>query len=416
MVDTHNKIDREYTLSPIPISARLPLIATIMLWAGLTLDPSAPYLASWWGSTYPFITLVLGTIIATVVLSIFSSLSSYIASKEGLTYALAAERVYGSQGVAIPSLWAGAVCIGWLAFSIGVVAEGVIHLLKLPSNAYYLVVVLLILVFSTTAYLGVKHIVKLSYIGVPLLGILIVLGISLAISRWGLPSTGHLDTRSISIVFGLVLGTFVNGSITLSFDYQRFCRKPRDAIITAFTNFLGFWSFIIILSAIPAVLAGMNLYDTYASLGLLPLAVVTLFLLAWTSVDNQLYSASLSWTLSTRVFGRIIDRRRIVVAGSILTILLAVIKLHTFALQWLSILTAISLPAGVVIWTEYYVTSRLKSGKTLYRWNAVAFASWALGSIAIYYLYVLKGLWHGIPIGFLTTFLSYLILHNLIKQ
>jgi len=48
------------------------------------------------------------------------------------------------------------------------------------------------------------------------------------------------------------LGIFVNGSIVLSFDYQRFCRKPGDAIATAFANFLGFWSFIIIVSAIPA--------------------------------------------------------------------------------------------------------------------------------------------------------------------
>jgi cytosine permease len=415
MSETHYEKDREYALSPVPITARLPLIATVMLWAGLTLDPSAPYLASWWGSIYPFATLILGTVIATIVLSIFSSLSAYIASKEGLTYALTAEKVYGSQGVAIPSLWAGIVCIGWLAFSIGVVAEGIIYLLKLPSNLYYVVVILLTLIFSSTAYLGVKHIVKLSYIGVPLLVILIISGISLAVSRWGSPNLGYLEITSLPTVFGLVLGTFVNGSIVLSFDYQRFCKTPRDAIITAFVNFLGFWSFIIILSAIPAVLAGMNLYDTYTALGLLPLAVLTLFLLAWTSADNQLYSASLSWTLSMKVFGKMVDRKRIVVVGTVLTIILAIIRLHTFALQWLSILTAVSLPAGIVIWTEYYITSKLRPRKTLYKWNVIAFISWILGSIIIYYLYISKNLWYGIPIGFLTTFLSYLILSNLTK-
>jgi cytosine permease len=415
MSETHYEKDREYALSPVPITARLPLIATVMLWAGLTLDPSAPYLASWWGSIYPFATLILGTVIATIVLSIFSSLSAYIASKEGLTYALTAEKVYGSQGVAIPSLWAGIVCIGWLAFSIGVVAEGIIYLLKLPSNLYYVVVILLTLIFSSTAYLGVKHIVKLSYIGVPLLVILIISGISLAVSRWGSPNLGYLEITSLPTVFGLVLGTFVNGSIVLSFDYQRFCKTPRDAIITAFVNFLGFWSFIIILSAIPAVLAGMNLYDTYTALGLLPLAVLTLFLLAWTSADNQLYSASLSWTLSMKVFGKMVDRKRIVIVGTVLTIILAIIRLHTFALQWLSILTAISLPAGIVIWTEYYITSKLRPRKTLYKWNVTAFISWILGSIIIYYLYISKNLWYGIPIGFLTTLLSYLILSNLTK-
>jgi len=409
--------DREFALSPVPLSAKLPLVATVMLWAGLTLDPSAPYLASWWGSTYPFATLVLGTITATVVLSLFSSLSAYIASKEGLTYALAAERVYGAQGVAIPSLWAGAVCVGWLAFSIGVVAEGVVQLLRLPGeHPYYVVVALLTLVFSSTAYLGVRHILKLSYIGVPLLVVLIASGIALAVSRWGPPSTGYLDAKSLPVVFGLVLGTFVNGSIVLSFDYQRFCRRPRDAIITAFTNFLGFWSFVIVVSAVPAVVAGMNLYDTYGSLGLLPLAVLTLLVLAWTSADNQLYSASLSWTLSAKVLGRIVDRRRIVVAGALLTVVLATIKLHAFALQWLSMLTAISLPAGVIVWTEYYIASKLKPREEPYRWNVAAFISWTLGSIAIYCLYVLKGLWYGIPIGFLVAFLSYLALRSFLTR
>jgi len=101
----------------------------------------------------------------------------------------------------------------------------------------------------------------------------------------------------------------VNGSIVLSFDYQRFCRKPGDAFATAFANFLGFWSFIIIVSAIPAAVAGANLYDTYVALGLLPLAVLTLFVLAWTSADNQLYSASLSWTLSMKALGKVAGGR-----------------------------------------------------------------------------------------------------------
>jgi cytosine permease len=343
------------------------------------------------------------------VLGIFSSLSGYMASREGLTYALAAERVYGLRGVIIPSLWAGIVCVGWLAFSIGVVAEGFIYMSGLPSFTYYILAILLTFIFSTTAYLGVKHIVKLSYVGVPLLVVLIIAGVSLAIPRWGTPSMGVFDVTILPLVFGLVLGTFVNGSIVLSFDYQRFCRKPLDAVLTGFINFLGFWSFIIILSGIPAAVVGMDLYGTYMNLGLLPLALITLFLLAWTSADNQLYSASLSWTLSLKTLGKIVDRRKIVIAGAILTSILAIIKLHTFAIQWLILLTSISLPAGIVIWTEYYVKSRLKFIETPKAWNIPAFIAWALGSLVIYYLYAVRGLWYGLLIGFFTTFIVYLV-------
>ena len=403
-------VDKEYVLSSVPLMARLSLAATVMLWASLTLDPSAPYLASWWGASFPFATFVVGVLLANLILSIFSSLSGYIASREGLTYALTAERVFGWGGVVVPSIWAGIVCVGWLAFSIGVVAEGITYMAGLPNLTYYILVTLMTLLFSITAYLGVKHIVKLAYVGVPLLIILIGAGVSLSISRWGIPTTGSFDVHSLPTVFGLVLGTFVNGSIVLSFDYQRFCKKPLDAVFTAFINFLGFWSFIIILSGIPAATTGMNLYSTYEVLGLSPLALITLFLLAWTSADNQLYSASLSWTLSLKSFGKSADRRKVVITAAILTIILAIIKLHTFAVQWLSLLTSISLPAGIVLWTEYYVKSRMRLSESMNNWNVRAFASWILGSLVIYYLYVIEGLWYGLLAGFLVTSLSYVIL------
>ncbi|MCC6032521.1 MAG: hypothetical protein LM561_00360 [Desulfurococcaceae archaeon] len=403
-------VDKEYVLSSVPLVARLSLAATVMLWASLTLDPSAPYLASWWGASFPFATFVVGVLLANLILSIFSSLSGYIASREGLTYALTAERVFGLGGVVVPSIWAGIVCVGWLAFSIGVVAEGITYMTALPDPTYYILVILMTSLFSVTAYLGVKHMVKLAYIGVPLLVMLIVAGVSLSVSRWGPPAMGGLDMYTLPLVFGLVLGTFVNGSIVLSFDYQRFCKKPLDAVFTAFVNFLGFWSFIIILSGIPAATTGTNLYSMYEILGLSPLALITLFLLAWTSADNQLYSASLSWTLSLKSVGKTAGREKVVVTAAILTVILAIIKLHTFAVQWLSLLTSISLPAGIVLWTEYYIRSRKKLGENIKNWNIQAFISWVLGSSVIYYLYVIEGLWYGLLVGFLVTSLTYVIL------
>lgn len=401
--------DREFALSPVPVMAKLSLVATVMLWASLTLDPSAPYLASWWGASFPFATFVAGVLLANLVLSVFSSLSGYIASKEGLTYALTAERVFGSTGVVLPSLWAGVVCVGWLAFSIGVVAEGIAYTLGLPDMAYYILATAMTLFFSLTAYLGVRHMVRLAYAGVPLLIVLIAGGVVLSTSRWGAPNLGGLDVNLLPVVFGSVLGTFVNGSIVLSFDYQRFCKRPIDSTLTAFTNFLGFWSFIIVLSGIPAAVTGMDLYGAYGALGLTPLALVTLFLLAWTSADNQLYSASLSWTLSLKSLGRTTDRRKVVMTATILTAALAIIKLHAFATQWLSILTSISLPAGIVLWTDYYLKSKMKLSENVRSWNQYAFISWALGSLTIYYLNVIEGLWYGLLVGFLVTFLTYFI-------
>ena len=410
------RIDTEYTLQPVPLIARLSLMATILLWASLTLDPSAPYLAMWWASAYPFTVLIAATITANIVLSIFSSLSGYIASKEGLTYALATEKVYGTKGSAIPALWAGFVAIGWLAFSIGVVADVIVGTIGLPRLLYYVIVIVFTLLFMTTAYLGVKHIVKLASIGVPLLVILIIAGMVLSIQTKGPPPMGKFDVSMYPIVTSLILGTFVNGSIVLSFDYQRFCKRPTDAVITAFTNFLFFWSFIILLTAIPAATLGKDLIATYATLGLAPLAIITLFLLAWTSADNQLYSSSLSWTLAAKVLGVIVDRRRVVIVGAIITIILALIKLHTFAVQWLTLMTTVSLPAGIVLWTDYFIVCKGKWGEVKRVINWLAFLSWFIGSVTIYYLNFVVKAWYGTLVGFLVTFIIYVILSSIVKK
>ncbi len=391
----------------------MSLIATVLLWASLTLDPSAPYLAMWWGSAFPFSVLLAATLTANVMLSIFSSLSGYIASKEGLTYALATEKVFGLRGSAIPALWAGFVCVGWLGFSIGVVADAIVGMVGLPKPTYYVLTTLFTILFMVTAYLGVKHIVKLASVGVPLLVILIIAGVALSTSKRGLPSMTEFDFGSFPILVSLILGTFVNGSIVLSFDYQRFCRKPSDAVITAFTNFLFFWSFIIILSAIPAATLRKDLISTYVALGLAPLAVITLFILGWTSADNQLYSSSLSWTLAAKALGVTTDRRRVVIVATAITIALTYIKLHTFAVFWLSLMTTVALPAGIILWTDYLVTNKVLK----MRWRDVkrgvnwgAFASWLAGSASIYYLnYVVKA-WYGLLVGFLITFITYYVL------
>jgi hypothetical protein len=73
-------------------------------------------------------------------------------------------------------------------------------------------------------------------------------------------------------------------------------------------------------------------------------------------------------------------------------------------------LTSISLPAGIVIWTEYYAKSRMKLAEATKIWNIQAFTAWALGSLVIYYLYAIRGLWYGLLIGFFTTFLVYLVI------
>jgi len=315
--------------------------------------------------------------------------------------------------VIVPALWAGFVAVGWLSFSIGIVADTLSGFLPgAHSLTYYALATVLTLLFSTTAYKGIRHIAKLAYVGVPALAIMILLGVVLSVQKFGAPPLGTPSLGSLPLAVTLILGTFVNGAITLSFDYQRFCRSSRDAALVSFANFLGFWSFVILFTALPAAASGKDLIATYTALGLVPLAAFTLFLLAWTSADNQLYSSSLSWSVAARAIGRVVDRRKLVLVGAVVTVLLSFTRLHTFATEWLTLMTVVSLPAGIVVWTDYYIVKKGWSNDVR-KVNLWGFLAWLVGSVTIY---ALLGTWYGTLLGFLATFVTYIVLAGVARR
>jgi cytosine permease len=368
-----------------------------------------------WASTFSFSSFVVGVLLANAVLTVFSILSGYIASREGLTFALASEKVFGFRGALIPSMWSGAVSLGWLAFSLGVVADGIVYMLSLPKWLYYVVAPVLLALFSIAAYLGSRYMAVAAKVVTPALAVLTIVAAPLSIARWGYPNTGALDLRELPAVFSLALGSFVNGAITLSFDFERFCYKPRDVVVVATATFVLLRSLAIIAPGVAAASSGMDLYSTYNALGLLPLTIAVLLLSVWVSANNQLYSTSLSWTLAARSLGIGVDRRRVFIFAEILALLMAEARLHTYALQWLSTLTTVSLPAGVVIWTHYYVTHRGSLSSWRGAWNTKGFIAWVAGSATIAYLYLVNGMWVGIPTGFAVAMAIYIALTRIAR-
>jgi len=65
---------------------------------------------------------------------------------------------------------------------------------------------------------------------------------------------------------------------------------------------------------------------------------------------------SLLRTLKLKTLGKVVDRRKALRTTVAVTTVLAFIKLHIFATASLTLLTAIYLPIGIVLWTDYFLT------------------------------------------------------------
>ncbi|PUA31476.1 MAG: hypothetical protein B7O98_09250 [Zestosphaera tikiterensis] len=61
-------------------------------------------------------------------------------------------------------------------------------------------------------------------------------------------------------------------------------------------------------------------------------------------------------TLKLKILGKVVDRRKALRTTVAVTTVLAFIKLHIFATASLTLLTAIYLPIGIVLWTDYFLT------------------------------------------------------------
>jgi len=119
--------------------------------------------------------------------------------------------------------------------------------------------------------------------------------------------------------------------------------------------------------------------------------------------------------LAAKSLGIDVDRRRVFIFAEILALLMAEARLHIYALQWLSTLTTVSLPAGVVIWTHYYVTHRGSLSSWRGVWNTKGFMAWVAGSATIAYLYLVNGMWVGIPTGFAVAMAIYIALTRIAR-
>nr|WP_086938721.1 cytosine permease [Thaumasiovibrio occultus] len=342
--------DSNYSLGPVPNSARKSVGSLTMVMLGLTF-----FSASMWtgGSLDTGLSLddfLLAVVIGNLLLGIYTSFLGYIGAKTGLSTHLLARFSFGTKGSWLPSALLGGTQVGWFGVGVAMFAVPVEKATGIDTNILILVSGLLM---TATVYFGISALTVLSTIAVPaiaLLGGYSVFETTQSVGGWdALKAITPTEQLPFTTALALVVGSFVSAG-TLTADFVRFGNSARNAVIVTMIAFFIGNSLMFVFGAFGAMATGQaDIAEVMFAQGLLLPAIVVLGMNIWTTNNNALYASGLGFANITHL-----PSKPLAVANGLIGTLFAMWLYNNFV-GWLTFLSAAIPPIGGILIADYLI-------------------------------------------------------------
>ena len=340
--------DNNYSLGPVPKSARKGVVSLTMVMLGLTFFSASMWTGGTLGTGLSFDDFFLAVLIGNLILGIYTSFLGYIGASSGLSTHLLARFSFGSKGSWLPSLLLGGTQVGWFGVGVAMFAIPVQKATGIDTNVLILVSGLLM---TATVYFGISALMVLSAIAVPAIALLGGYSVFEAVG-----STGGIDGLKaitpenpieFSTALALVVGSFVSAG-TLTADFVRFGKKPMGAVMVTMIAFFIGNSLMFIFGAAGAAATGQSdISEVMIAQGLLIPAIIVLGLNIWTTNDNALYASGLGFSNVTGLPSKYLS-----MANGLIGTLCALWLYNNFV-GWLTFLSAAIPPIGGIIIADF---------------------------------------------------------------
>lgn len=340
--------DNNYSLGPVPQSARKGVLSLTMVMLGLTFFSASMWTGGTLGTGLSYDDFFLAVLIGNLILGIYTSFLGYIGASSGLSTHLLARFSFGSKGSWLPSLLLGGTQVGWFGVGVAMFAIPVHKATGIDTNLLILISGLLM---TATVYFGIAALMVLSAIAVPAIALLGGYSVFEAVG-----STGGIDGLKaitpenpieFSTALALVVGSFVSAG-TLTADFVRFGKKPMGAVMVTMTAFFIGNSLMFIFGAAGAAATGQSdISEVMIAQGLLIPAVIVLGLNIWTTNDNALYASGLGFSNITGLPSKYLS-----MANGLIGTLCALWLYNNFV-GWLTFLSAAIPPIGGIIIADF---------------------------------------------------------------
>jgi|GEM_PF-1252925 len=414
--ESEGAVEDVFSIKPIPLEMRKPWTYHAAFWAGVCFVLAAMMVGGTPISFLPAGLAVISIIVGNIVLLTVFVLTSYLGARTGFSTYLLAERAFGSIGArtlinlvvsGIPAFaWFGvetwlaaaaiAVLFGW---DIG----GPGRIMDLPSATFLL---LSGIVMAIPPMLGITSIAYLDYIMIPIMAIFTIYGIYLAVAVvppefiWSYIPSGFSPGMALTnfmLTTNLVVGAIMVGA-TIAADSARWIKPEKKNVILA--SVLGFFAVAVFMEivgmyyAFAAIKAGLspdiawNIVLVLKTLGVPSGPLWPLLIFAWLlQFTTNMANAYAGGLALTNVFKRPKWRKWLILAGSIISSIVAVLGLIWY---WVAYLTALAnwvAPVAGVLIGEYYILRKGQASfnESMPKVRIEALLAWFLGGLISYY-------------------------------
>lgn len=167
-------------------------------------------------------------LLGNIILCIYTGLLAYMAGDTGLSTHLLARDSFGEKGSYLVSFLVSATQVSW--FGVGVTMFA-IPVAKVTGMNVWMLVIVLGLLMTATAFFGMKSLTILSMVAVPSIAVLGSISAGKAIADVGglagLLAIEPSGTMTMSASLAAVVGTFISGG-TLTPDFTRFLNSKKQ--------------------------------------------------------------------------------------------------------------------------------------------------------------------------------------------
>jgi len=444
--------DQEHMLSPVPISERRATWKQVMVWIGFGYVVTGMFVGgvlAGYGEQpglppgLAFLAIVLGM----GLLAVLTTLLGIVAQKTGLNLALVSRYSYGNIGANLPLAVMALLTLGWFASITGMVGQiwgsfigsptgitvfnpaiiGYDHIAPI-SLENFLSCVIFGLIFTATAYYGIKAIEAVAIPIAPVILIIaLIVGIGMLQEGGGIASfmneANQISGLGLGHAITVVTGSWIAG-VVMGVDFFRFNKNITGVIAGAVACFILTNPLLNIVGYIGAVQVGQfNYVDWMVQKGILLaiIGVIAWTTSLWTTNNAELYCNSLYAGPVISSYKRKVERRKIVlVTGIIGTIIGSMAFYEMFFADFITVLGAAFLPlAGPIIADYYFVKKRhynVKQVNDQPKYRFAGIITFSIGAIlGLTFQYILP-LPYGLPAGIVALLISivvYPIIYNL---
>lgn len=354
--------------------------------AGFCICMSGLYTGSAIAFGMSFSDAVIAVLTGNIILSVYGGLVGAAGAKEGVASAMLARHSFGREGSKVIGILLAVVMAGWYAVQVGFFGSTMSALFPEAGfiTSKYVAAAWGGILMMLTAYFGYKGLNILSYIAVPLIAILSVVGVYMAIHGAGgwsvVQNLVPTEPMTIGAAVVTIVGSFAGGAAAQS-DITRYAKDTKTAWGGTIFGYLIANTFVIMAGyLITAATGEEDLPVAFLAMGLGVAALLILILAQWTTNDNNLYTASLGLSNCLPF-----PKKRIVVVTGLLATATGTLGLADYFTTWLNIL-GIALPpvAGVIICDYYLLKKRIYEygpGTKYCKVNIWAFVGLLIGAV-----------------------------------